>query len=151
MVLVKRVSFIFIYLKLLLFLILEISPLLVKLLSPKGIYDYQLEKTIAEEKSKSHLFLNDLELRSLDRLNQKQIFVNNLESTLMKNNLDDRIEIVSKLKEYINSKMETVQHINESANGKSIFSTVKMLYLFINQFEYLFLFFPFRVWLRNSF
>ena len=90
------------------FLILEISPLLVKLLSPKGIYDYQLEKTLAEEKSKSHLYLNDLELRSLDRLNQKHIFVNTLESTLMKNNLDDRIEIVNKLKEYINSKMETV-------------------------------------------
>jgi Domain of unknown function (DUF4407) len=119
----------------LLFLILELSPLLVKLLSPKGIYDYQLEKTIAEEKSKSHLFLNDLELRSLDRLNQKQIFVNNLESTLMKNNLDDRIEIVSKLKEYINSKMETVQHINEGANGKSIFSTVRIKNLLEDQAE----------------
>ena len=53
----------------------------------------------------------------------------------MKNNLDDRIEIVSKLKEYINSKMETVQHINESANGKSIFSTVRIKNLLEDQAE----------------
>lgn len=119
----------------LLFLILEISPLLVKLLSPKGIYDYQLEKTLAEEKSKSHLFLNDLELRSLDRLNQKQIFVNNLESILLKDNLDDRIEIVKKLKEYIGSKLETVQQINDGTQSKSIFSTVRIKNLLEDQAE----------------
>ncbi|MES2794437.1 MAG: DUF4407 domain-containing protein [Bacteroidota bacterium] len=119
----------------LLFLILEISPLLVKLLSPKGIYDYQLEKTLEDEKSKSSLFLNDLDLRSLDRLNQKQIFVNNLESTLLKNNLDDRIEIVNKLKEYIESKLTTVQKINDEVNKKPIFSTLRIKNLLENQAE----------------
>lgn len=119
----------------LLFLILEISPLLVKLLSPKGIYDYQLEKVLSEEKSKSNLFHNDLELRSLDRLNQKQIFVYNLENTLMKNNLDDRIEIMNKLKEYVHSKLETVQQINDDAKGKSIFSTTRIKNLLDNQAE----------------
>ncbi len=110
----------------LLFLILEISPLLVKLLSPKGIYDFQLEKTISEEKSKTHLFVNDLDLRSLDRLNQKQIFVNNLESTLLKNNIDERHEIINKLKEYIQNKLETVDQLNTNAKSKSIFSTTRI-------------------------
>ncbi len=119
----------------LLFLILEISPLLVKLLSPKGIYDYQLEKVLSEEKSKSSLFHNDLDLRSLDRLNQKQIFVNNLENTLLKNNLDDRIEIMNKLKEYVLSKLETVQRINDDAKGKSIFSTTRIKNLLDDQAE----------------
>lgn len=119
----------------LLFLILEISPLLVKLLSPKGIYDFQLEKTIADEKSKTYLYLNDLELRSLDRLNQKQIFVNNLENTLLKNNLDDRIEIVNKLKEYIHSKLETVQEINDQTKNKSVFSSVRIKNLLDDQAE----------------
>jgi hypothetical protein len=119
----------------LLFLILEISPLLVKLLSPKGIYDFQLEKTLAEEKSKINLFHNDLELRSLDRLNQKQNFVNNLETTLLKNNIDDRIEIVSKLKEYANLKMATVQNINTEAKNHPIFSTIRIKNLLDDQAE----------------
>jgi hypothetical protein len=119
----------------LLFLILEISPLLVKLLSPKGVYDYQLEKTLAEEKSKANLYLNDLELRALDRLNQKQNFVNNLETTLLKNNIEDRIEIIDKLKEYANSKMNTVQSINNEAKNHSIFSTVRIKNLLDDQAE----------------
>lgn len=119
----------------LLFLILEISPLLVKLLSPKGIYDYQLEKTIVEEKSKASLLLNDLEVRSLDRLNQKQIFVNNLESTLLKNNLEDRTEIIQKLKDYAHAKLETVQQINDRAQEKPMFSTLRIKHLLEDQAE----------------
>ena len=119
----------------LLFLILEISPLLVKLLSPKGIYDYQLEKTIVEEKSKATLLLNDLDLRSLDRLNQKQIFVHNLESTLLKNNLEDRLEIMAKLKEYIHTKLSAVQQINDASMEKPVFSTLRIKNLLENQAE----------------
>ncbi len=119
----------------LLFLILEISPLLVKLLSPKGIYDYQLEKTIVEEKTKATLLLNDLDLRSLDRLNQKQIFVHNLESTLLKNNLEDRLEIMAKLKEYIHTKLSAVQQINDASMEKPVFSTLRIKNLLENQAE----------------
>lgn len=110
----------------LLFLILEISPLLVKLLSPKGIYDFQLEKTIAEEKAKLQLFHNDLNIRALDRLNQKQLFLKNLETTLLKNSLEDRVEIVNKIKEYAQSKLATVQALNDNAKAKPLFSTTRI-------------------------
>ncbi len=119
----------------LLFLVLEISPLLVKLLSQKGIYDFQLEKTISEEKAKTQLFHNDLNIRALDRLNQKQIFIKNLENTLLKNNLDDRIEIVNKIKDYANSKLEAVQNLNDSAKSKPIFSTARIKNLLDDQAE----------------
>jgi Domain of unknown function (DUF4407) len=110
----------------LLFLILEISPILVKLLSPKGIYDFQLEKGIVEEKSKADLLLNDLYLLKMDRMNQKELFMKNLESTLVKNSIDERMEIINKLKEYLQTKVNVVSDFNDKTKIKSVFSTLSI-------------------------
>ncbi len=119
----------------LLFLILEISPILVKLLSPKGLYDLALEKTLEDEKTKTRLFHQDLEIKELEKWNYRENLLANFEANLNSLSIENRGKLIAQLKEYINQKIDVNEHLGASIQMSKNFSKARILSMFDDHTE----------------
>jgi hypothetical protein len=121
----KTVTFTSWFLKLL-FFVIEISPILVKTLSPKSLYDLTLEKELETEKTSTLIHNNKLETNELENFYLNKVQLQQLEHNYYENKIWQRSNMQQILEKYLYKKLEINQQLGEKILKDERFSKTEI-------------------------